>query len=80
MRICIWDTAGQEKFAPLTKMYFKDAEAALIVYDVTDPLSFEKTKKWAKDLEDFQATSTTKLVKFLVGNKADMSDQIKVST
>ncbi len=61
-------------------MYFKDAEAALIVYDVTHPLSFEKTKKWVKDLEEFQATSSTKLVKFLVGNKTDMSDSIKVST
>jgi GTPase SAR1 family protein len=36
MQLCIWDTAGQEKFDSLTKLYFKDAEAALIVYDVTN--------------------------------------------
>ena len=36
MQLSIWDTAGQEKFDSLTKLYFKDAEAALIVYDVTN--------------------------------------------
>ena len=53
MKICIWDTARCERFASLTKMYFKETEAALIVYDVTDPLSFEKTKKWVEDLKEF---------------------------
>ena len=38
----LWDTAGQEKFDSLTKMYFKQAEAAIIVYDVTNDVSFEK--------------------------------------
>ena len=36
MQLSIWDTAGQEKFDSLTKIYFKHAEAALIVYDVTN--------------------------------------------
>ena len=36
MQLSIWDTAGQEKFDSLTKIYFKGAEAALIVYDVTN--------------------------------------------
>ena len=30
----------------LTKMYFKDAKAALLVYDITDERSFEKIKSW----------------------------------
>ena len=33
-------------------MYFKGAEAALIVYDVTNNLSFEKAQKWVRDLDD----------------------------
>ena len=41
MKLVIWDTAGQEKFDALTKMYFNGAHVAIIVYDVTDELSFE---------------------------------------
>ena len=42
IKLNLWDTAGQEKFDSLTKMYFKGAEAAIIVYDVTNHFSFEK--------------------------------------
>ena len=41
-KLNLWDTAGQERFDALTKMYFKQAEAAIIVYDVTNEISFEK--------------------------------------
>ena len=36
IKLNLWDTAGQEKFDALTKLYFKNAEAAIIVYDVTN--------------------------------------------
>lgn len=42
IKLNLWDTAGQEKFDALTKLYFKNAEAAIIVYDVTNETSFEK--------------------------------------
>lgn len=32
-----WDTAGQQKFRSIAKIYYKDANAAIILYDVTDP-------------------------------------------
>ena len=57
MQLSIWDTAGQERFDSLTKMYFKDTDAALIVYDVTLIESFEKTKKWVRDLDEYSQTS-----------------------
>ena len=41
MKLMIWDTAGQEKFDALTKMYFNGADIAIVVYDVTDEISFE---------------------------------------
>ena len=77
MKLSIWDTAGQEKFDSLTKLYFNNTEAALIVYDVTSELSFEKVKKWASDLESHEATSQTTIAKFIVGNKIDC-DKIEV--
>lgn len=74
MKLSIWDTAGQEKFDSLTKLYFNNTEAALIVYDVTSELSFEKVKKWAQDLDSHEATSKTKIAKFIVGNKVDCNN------
>ena len=50
IKLQIWDTAGQEKFDSLTKMYFNGASAAFIVYDITDRMSFEKAAKWVDDL------------------------------
>ena len=74
MKLSIWDTAGQEKFDSLTKLYFNNTEAALIVYDVTSELSFEKVQKWTKDLNDHELSSGVKIVKFIVGNKIDCEE------
>lgn len=38
--VCIWDTAGQEKFFSLTKSYFKKADGVLVLFDLTDKPSF----------------------------------------
>ena len=45
-KIKIWDTAGQEKYRSLAKKYFKDAAVALIVYDITNKISFEEIKNY----------------------------------
>ena len=44
VRLQLWDTAGSEQFSSFTKLYFKDAYAIVLVYDVTDRQSFEKIK------------------------------------
>ena len=54
MRLAIWDTVGQEKFDSLTKLYFNNTEAALIVYDVTDKQSFERVNKWMGELDEHE--------------------------
>lgn len=42
----IWDTAGQERYHSLAQMYYKNAIAACVVFDVTSSESFEKCQKW----------------------------------
>ena len=48
--LAIWDTAGQERFHALGPIYYRDADAALLVFDITDPDSFTKVKSWVKEL------------------------------
>ncbi|SCW02050.1 LAFE_0E13058g1_1 [Lachancea fermentati] len=65
----IWDTAGQERFASLAPMYYRNAQAALVVYDITKPQSFIKARHWVKELHE-QASKG--IVIALVGNKLDL--------
>lgn len=46
----IWDTAGQEKYRCLTKMYFRDANVALVVFDVTNRRSFDSVDFWYDEI------------------------------
>ena len=54
--------------------------AAIIVYDVTNELSFEKAQKWVKDLNEEEEASGVPILKFLVGNKQDLVSDKEIST
>ncbi|KAI5370691.1 Putative small GTP-binding protein [Septoria linicola] len=67
----IWDTAGQERFASLAPMYYRNAQSALVVYDVTKPSSLVKAKHWVAEL---QRQASPGIVIALVGNKLDLCE------
>jgi small GTP-binding protein len=71
-----WDTAGQERFHSLAPMYYRGAQAAIVVYDITNRTSFEKAKDWIKEL---QHQGDPSIVVAFVGNKIDMQSARKVS-
>ena len=50
-KIQIWDTAGQQQFKRLAPMYYKNARAAILCYDVTSPKSFETLQYWMNELQ-----------------------------
>ncbi|OUC48119.1 Ras family protein [Trichinella nativa] len=56
--IQIWDTAGQERFRAMAPMYYRNADAALVVYDVTNRRSFESLRSWIDDLAELREVST----------------------
>lgn len=73
----IWDTAGQEKYHSVCHLYFRGANAALLVYDITSKDSFCKAQQWLKELEkDF---SPGEVVVMLVGNKTDLGQEREVT-
>eukprot|EP00826_Nyctotherus_ovalis_P000750 TRINITY_DN1002_c0_g2_i13.p2 TRINITY_DN1002_c0_g2~~TRINITY_DN1002_c0_g2_i13.p2 ORF type:complete len:189 (+),score=60.24 TRINITY_DN1002_c0_g2_i13:73-639(+) len=75
----IWDTAGQEKFQSVQGVFYKGADACMLVFDLTSPGSFQALPKW-KDEFIFHANPSTSSFPFiLVGNKVDLADERKVA-
>ena len=74
--LSIWDTAGQERFHALGPIYYRDADGALLVYDITDYESFQKVRKWVRELRQIvgQEISIT-----IAGNKIDLEKNRAVS-
>jgi small GTP-binding protein len=48
----IWDTAGQERYRSLVPMYAKGADVAIVVFDVSNPQSFDDLSHWISQLDD----------------------------
>ena len=46
----MWDTAGQERFRSMAPMYYRNANAALLVFDITQQSTFTSIKSWVKGM------------------------------
>jgi small GTP-binding protein len=73
----IWDTAGQEQFAPIVASYFRDCAGAFIVFDVGKQKTFQQIEKWHRQILDYNKERFIPIV--LIGNKIDDSYQRVVS-
>lgn len=50
----IWDTAGQERFKGITKSYYNNADAVILIFDATDPKSFDEIKNiWLHEVRTY---------------------------
>jgi small GTP-binding protein len=75
----IWDTGGQERFRSMANLYYRDAAAAILTYDITNEKSFESLSYWVEELK-FKCDHEN-LVLCLAGNKCDVdSNDRKVQT
>lgn len=72
----LWDTAGQEKYKSIARIYYKDSKVAVVVYDVTRMESFEALKVWIEELKvnapKDMSTIQIIIVIAIVGNKIDL--------
>ena len=77
VKVQIWDTAGQERYRSITNAYYKGAKGSLLVYDITNPKSFENLDKW---LSDLKTNGEEKISIILIGNKSDLEEDRKITT
>ncbi len=70
----LWDTAGQENFAPLIKSYYKDIGAAILVFDLNNKRSFDRLNFWINELNKYGPTDYP-VSKILIGNKIDLDSR-----
>eukprot|EP01080_Neovahlkampfia_damariscottae_P002745 gene2745-4153_t len=77
IRLQLWDIAGQERFGNMTRVYYKEAVGAIVVFDVTRTTTFEAVKKWKNDIDrKVFLPDDTKIPCVLLANKCDLRDQI----
>ena len=76
VKLNIWDTAGQERFRALAPNYYRQANGAVIAYDITDSASFNRVKAWVKELQS-QADKDIQIV--LAGNKCDRESDRQIN-
>ena len=73
----IWDTAGQEKYRSLAKVFYKNAQVCLLVYDISRKTSLDEIKNyWFKEIKN---NATDNIILALAGNKSDMYEFEEVS-
>ncbi|CBY23842.1 unnamed protein product [Oikopleura dioica] len=76
IKLQIWDTAGQERFHTITTSYYRGANGILLVYDITQPKTFDNISKWLRNINEHASEDVERM---LIGNKCDMEDKRLIS-
>ena len=72
----IWDTCGQEKFRTITRQYYQNSNAVILVFDLTTKSSFDDVLSWINDIKEFGPKDCLIII---VGNKLDLYNQRCIS-
>lgn len=71
----IWDTAGQERYQSFNAPFYRGADCALLVYDITDPITFQHVNAWLQNLlkNSQSGNFSSELPVVVVGNRSDLT-------
>ena len=77
VNLFIWDTCGQEKFRSVTRQYYIDSQAIILVFDLTNNQTFNNLSSWLEEAVSY--INNKNCLFFLLGNKNDEKDKREVS-
>ena len=75
VRFHLWDTAGEEKFRSMLTFYYRDADVILLVFDITNDVSFKHLEYWKNEIEN---RSKKDSLVWIIGNKTDCDESSRV--
>jgi len=77
IKLQVWDTvgsmqAGQESFRAITRTFYRNVNAVLLMYDLTRSDTFETLDSWLKEVRQ---NADPEVCIFLVGNMSDLAEE-----
>ena len=72
VKVNLTDTAGQERYRALTRAYYKNSDAAIILYDITEQQTYDNIGMWINNINESINTDKDKYTMFLLGTKIDL--------
>ncbi|MFX1505277.1 MAG: Rab family GTPase [Promethearchaeota archaeon] len=76
VNLIIFDVAGQKRFQTLRDVFFRKANGALLVFDLTRPETLDELYEWKQQID--KRLGKDRIPTILVGNKSDLDDMIQV--
>jgi len=77
VKLDLWDTAGQEAYRAITRTFYRQAQAAVLVYNLTKQPTFQSIGRWLQDLREHSGPD---LPVYLAGNMQDLRAKQEVAT
>jgi small GTP-binding protein len=77
IQLVLWDIAGQSKFEMMRQQFYLGSDGLFLIFDLTNPNSFESVQNWYYDVQN-QLKDSTNLIGYIVGNKNDLSDRVAI--
>ncbi|NHJ23790.1 MAG: GTP-binding protein [Candidatus Lokiarchaeota archaeon] len=78
INVQLWDIGAQQYFKRFRKMYYSGAEAAFVVFDLTQPSSFININNWFQEISNLLDEKDIPII--IIGNKSDLSNERQIST
>ncbi|MFX0105994.1 MAG: Rab family GTPase [Candidatus Hodarchaeota archaeon] len=80
IQLTLWDIGGQQKFDRMREAFYRGSDAVFLVFDLTQPESFNNIPKWFSDVVEQLKNRSKELIGFIIGNKSDLADQRKIKS
>ncbi|NVM17131.1 MAG: GTP-binding protein [Candidatus Lokiarchaeota archaeon] len=74
----LWDIAGQNKFQTMRRHFYQGSEAILLIFDLTNRISFNSIKNWYEDVLKNMEKHHHRMIGYIFGNKSDLTEVRKV--